>query len=126
MAALAATKREIGNVGYPLSVWKAANGDGPPIDDYDGSREWRDRRCPPAMSMEEWEKLTGASRPTWGPEAPGAVSLGNGGYRAPTVEERSRLAYEEAARIRAKAAEKNGGPSTASESARIGKPRDGR
>jgi hypothetical protein len=105
MAALAATKREVGTVGYPLSVWKAVNGDDSPIDDYDGSREWRDRRCPPEMSMEEWVKLTGASRPTWGPEAPGAVSLGDGGYRAPTYEEQCRIAWAEQARIRAARAE---------------------
>jgi hypothetical protein len=110
MAALAATKREFGTVGYPLSVWRAANGDDAPIDDYDGSREWRDRRCPPTMSMEEWVKLTGASRPTWGPEAPGAVSLGDGGYRVPTYEEQCRIAWAEQARIRAALAEaeKNG------------------
>ena len=102
MAALAATKREAGTAGYPLSVWMAAvYGEDAPIDDYDGSREWRDRRCPPSMSMEEWVQLTGASRPTWGPEAPGAISLGDGGYRAPTYEERSRIAWAEQARIRA-------------------------
>jgi len=106
MAALAATKREAGTAGYPLSVWMAAvYGEDAPIDDYDGSREWRDRRCPPSMSMEEWVKLTGASRPTWGPEAPGAISLGDGGYRAPTYEERSRIAWAEQARIRAAVAE---------------------
>jgi Phage Terminase len=105
MAALAATKREFGTVGYPLSVWRAANGDDAPIDDYDGSREWRDRRCPPTMSMEEWVKLTGASRPTWGPEAPGAVSLGDGGYRAPIYEEQCQIAWAEQARIRAALAE---------------------
>jgi phage terminase large subunit-like protein len=46
MAALAATKQEVGTAGWPMAVWDAVNGTGPPMDDYDGSREWRDRRCP--------------------------------------------------------------------------------
>jgi len=52
MAALAATKREIGEVGYSLTVLQAANGSIPPLDNYDGSRDWRDRRCPPQMSFD--------------------------------------------------------------------------
>jgi hypothetical protein len=52
----------------------------PSSDDVDGSREWRDRRCPPAMSMEDWVKLTGVKRPEFGSEAKGSVSIGNGGY----------------------------------------------
>jgi hypothetical protein len=38
----------------------------------DGAAAWRNRRAP---------------RPTWGPDAPGAVRLGSGGYRAPRFED---------------------------------------
>jgi hypothetical protein len=81
MAALAATKHEVGTAGYPLSVWQAANGeiDGG-IPDFDGSKEWRDKRCPPTMTMEQWVKLTGAQRPLWGPDAVGSTPAGDGGY----------------------------------------------
>ena len=36
----------------------------------------------------------------YGPNAPGAISLGSGGYRAPTFEERARLQAELFARLR--------------------------
>jgi hypothetical protein len=93
MACLAATKREVTSPGYSLAVWQAACDMVEPAPvDLDGSREWRDKRCPPSMSMETWIKLTGATRPTFGPDAPGAVSLGNNGYRAATLQERWQIA----------------------------------
>ena len=42
---------------------------------------------------------SGQPRPLWGPLAPGAVSLGYGGYRAPTYEEQRQIALAEQQRI---------------------------
>jgi hypothetical protein len=95
MAALAAVKQDFGAQGWTEAQYRAFIDGVDALDDYDGSREWRDKRCPPSMSMTEWVKLTGASRPTFGPEAPGAVSLGDGAYRALRLEERWALEAEE-------------------------------
>jgi hypothetical protein len=102
MPALAAVKREADSGIYPLSVWMAANGTIPEAAlDLDGSREWRDKRCPPEVTMEDWVRLTGATRPTSGPEALGAIPLGDGAYRAATLSER----WEIEARTRARESE---------------------
>jgi hypothetical protein len=51
MACLAATKREFGGQ-CTLAQLRAMNGtDVRSAYDYDGSREWRDRRCPPPMPL---------------------------------------------------------------------------
>jgi hypothetical protein len=54
MASLAAVKRDAGAIGYPLAVWQAAFGDrtDAPFFDQDGSRHWRDSRCPPQMAFD--------------------------------------------------------------------------
>jgi hypothetical protein len=54
MASLAAVKRDAGPTIYPLATWLAAFGDGTnaPFFDQDGSRDWRDRRCPPQMPLD--------------------------------------------------------------------------
>jgi hypothetical protein len=83
MAALAATKHDISTAGYPLSIYMAANDMAPPApDDIDGSREWRDARAPKEIDMQTWIKLTGAQRPTSGPEAETSTPLGQTGYKA--------------------------------------------
>jgi hypothetical protein len=44
------------------------------------------------------QRYANSSVPLWGPNAPGAVSLGHGGYRAPTFAEREALGLDDLAR----------------------------
>jgi hypothetical protein len=64
--AIVASISTTANNGYPLEIYQRVNGT---IDD----REVVAQRF-----------ANEASRPTWGPDAPGAVRLGDGGYRAPS------------------------------------------
>jgi hypothetical protein len=107
-----------------LAIWLAAFGDGPPPDGDVAARE-RAKRMHPHMSETDIARIGQPleptpemirkafaeveALPTSGPNAPGAISLGDGGYRAPTPIESAqaiqRLVKERAQRLAKEQAE---------------------
>jgi hypothetical protein len=72
--------------GSSLALWLAAFGDGPPPDGDAAARVARIGQPPqptPEMIRKAFAEVE--ALPTSGPNAPGAISLGDGGYRAPSA-----------------------------------------
>jgi hypothetical protein len=113
--------------GYSLAIWRAAFGDGDPPPDGNAAARERARRMHPHMSETEIARIGQPLQPTpemirkafaqvealpsSGPNAPGAISLGDGGYRAPTpiesAEAFQRLVKERAQRLAEEQAERD-------------------
>jgi hypothetical protein len=111
--------------GYSLAIWRAAFGDGDPPPGGNAAARERARRMHPHMSETEIARIGQPLQPTpemirkafkevealptSGPNAPGAISLGDGSYRAPTAFERAqaieRLVKERAQRLAEEQAE---------------------
>jgi hypothetical protein len=86
--------------GYSWAIWEAAFGDGDPPPDGNAAARERAMRMHPHMSETDIARIgqplqptpemirkafaEAEALPTSGPNAPGAISLGHGGYRAPT------------------------------------------
>jgi hypothetical protein len=66
---------------YSLEIYRLVNGSSTPEVEY---------------ALQRF--ATGAPRPTWGPQAPGAIDLGDGGYRCPSHQEQIQMAFAAAAR----------------------------
>jgi hypothetical protein len=92
----------VGSAGCTLQQLKAINDEGPSASKAaaDAAARERAKRLHPGMSEADYRRISEPA-PTFGPLAPGAVDLGWGGYRAPTLQERVAAERRERERVQA-------------------------